>query len=390
MRRVKPFRRLWARASGWLDYLQYGRHLRQYQKLAEDRGLGNVCEADIWQQVRARLQGRGEKRWPRAQGDLHIFLAYYLSNWESVLPQAFSTFGPVSTFEWRSRGFNDEGAEWPDKRDDMNRAMLAEFRRVSEREPIDVVIGYLSGHNTSAETVFQMAQNGAAVLNFCWDDKLRFPGRKVGGRFPSPAGIAHAVDLNVTNAPDSVAKYLVHGGLAVFAPEAAHPAIHRPFDLAFEYDITFIGNANGWRPFFMEELKHAGLGVECFGCGWPNGVLDDDDLVKMVSRSRINLGLGFNGNVRRLLSLKGRDFEVPMCGGLYLTQDNPELRLVYDVGQEIVTFSKPLDCARVAHELLEDPTRAEAIRRAGRRRALTEHTYEARWGRILRRAGLLQ
>ena len=89
------------------------------------------------------------------------------------------------------------------------------------------------------------------------------------------------------------------------------------------------------------------------------------------------------------MCLKGRDFEVPMSGGLYLTQDNPELRLVFDVGAEIATYRSEHDCARTIRALLADPSRAQRIRAAGRARCLREHTYEARWGRIFRAAGLL-
>jgi len=130
--------------------------------------------------------------------------------------------------------------------------------------------------------------------------------------------------------------------------------------------------------------------VECFGKGWSNGSLSDEEMVKLYSQSRINLGFAGVGYSRRLMCLKGRDFEVPMSGGLYLTQDNPELRLVFDLGREIVTYQDEADCAHIISELLRDHKRAEAIRNAGRARCLKDHTYKARWEQVFRLAGIIE
>jgi spore maturation protein CgeB len=89
------------------------------------------------------------------------------------------------------------------------------------------------------------------------------------------------------------------------------------------------------------------------------------------------------------MCLKGRDFEVPTSGGLYLTQDNPELSLVFDVGKEILTYKDEEECARIIREILADPQRADEIREAGRARSLRDHTYLARWTSPLTIAGLL-
>ena len=72
-----------------------------------------------------------------------------------------------------------------------------------------------------------MAQAGAVIFNFSLDDKLHFPGQILGGRFTNTAALAHVVDLNLTNSPDSIIKYMVHGGLATFWPEAGKKACTR-------------------------------------------------------------------------------------------------------------------------------------------------------------------
>ena len=362
--------------------------LRGYHTRARQMGTTVPSPGRLRTLLAQRLGSR--RKTLKQKGDLSIFVAYAVRNWEQVLPLALKSLGSVSEFEWRRQGYDDGRADWAEQRDRMNRDMLRVFQEAQRRRPIDVVVGYLSGHNMSPETLQEMTKAGAVVLNFCWDDKLNFPGPIVGGRYISPAAIAHAVDLNLTNSPDSVIKYMVHGGLAMFWPEAAHPEIHRPYEVPFEFDVSFVGACYGWRPTFIRALCKRGIHVECFGNSWPNGPLSDTEMVRLYSRSRVNLGFAGVGHSRRLMCLKARDFEVPMSGGLYMTQDNPELSLVYEVGSEIVTYTDADDCAEKIKRLLDYPDEAEQIRRAGRARALKDHTWERRFRDAFDVAGVIR
>jgi hypothetical protein len=272
----------------------------------------------------------------------------------------------------------------------MNRQMLEEFHRANDRRPVDVVVGYLRGYDTSPATVREMAEAGCVVLNFCWDDKLDFPGRIQGGRPTSPAAIAAEVDLNLTNAPQSVIRYMVHGGLAMFWPEAASPDLYHPRDVPFDYDVTFVGQKYGRRELFINDLRKTGIDVHTSGRHWPGGCVSQSEMVELYSRSRINLGFSGIRHSKKLMCLKGRDFEVPMSGGLYLTRHNPELDLVYNVGTEIVTYTDARDCAATIRDLLSHPEKADAIRRAGRERALRDHTWGVRFEEAFVTAGVLQ
>lgn len=368
------------------------RHITtRYRRKAHELGIAIPSQHALKEALRKRLHDRARARgWPRHLGDLHLFVVFALCNWESVLPRALSVFGEISVFEWRSHGFDDTARDWLSRRDAMNKAMLAAFHEANRHRPVDAVVSYVSGYTVSPSTLAAMANSGAAIFNFSFDDKLNFPGRVIGGRWESPAALAGVVDLNLTSDPESIIKYMVHGGLAMFHPEAADPNIHNPQHVSFKYDVSFIGANYGWRPRFIRTLGKFGIKVECFGPGWPNGEVGLEQMARIYSCSRINLGFAGIGHSRRLMCLKGRDFEVPMSGGLYLTQDNPELRFVYDVGREIVTYKDEWDCAQQIQCLLRDEERAAAIRRAGLERARRDHTYEARWSRVFTLAGLLQ
>jgi hypothetical protein len=369
----------WEAVSSELSYGLRGRIL----------GVAAPRTEELGETLRSRLARRRATRPARRKGDLHIFVAYGLTNWEDVLPRALAAFGSVTSFEWRARGFDDSSTDWVSCREAMNRELLHAFDEANRQTPVDAFVGYLSGHNTNPEMLLAIAERGSAVFNFCLDDKLGFPGRKLGGRYPSAAALAQAVDLNLTNAPSSIIKYAVHGGLAMFFPEAAHPELHRPYDVPRDINVSFVGGCYGLRPRFIRELEKRGAHVECFGAGWPNGPLSEQERIKLYSRSRISLGFAGIGYSRKLTCLKGRDFEVPMSSGLYLTQDSSELRLVFDVDTEVVTYRREDDCAESIRRLLADPERAKRIRLAGRARCLQDHTYEARWSRVFKLAGLL-
>lgn len=363
--------------------------VRSYRSIVSRQGIVVPSEEMLASAIRGRCAQFSITILPKSKGTLNIFLAAPLHNWEAVLPKALEPFGKVTTFMWSGGTSIQHYRDWLEHRASLNREMLQRFHEEHAREPIDVVVGYLSDYNTVPETLLEMKRCGSLIFNMCWDDKLYFTGKLSGQRI-GVASIAPVVDLNLTNAPDSVIKYAAVGALSIFWPEAALPDIHKPYDVPFEFDISFVGQKYGWRPKFIDKLRENGIIINCFGKGWDSGPLSDEEMVKLYSRSRINLGFAGVGHSKKLMCLKGRDFEVPMSGALYLTQDNPELSLVYDVGSEIMTYRDERDCVDKIKWILSHPEEADTIRRAGRQRALKDHTWERRFEDIFRLAGHLK
>ena len=363
---------------------------RHYAADTKRRGLDVPWGPGLRSALKARIADRaGRLGWPKPLGGLHIFLVYPYHNWEAVLPTALAEFGRVSGYEWRSRGFDETAADWVSRRESMNEQLLREFRAANRERPVDVVVGYVSGYTVGPEVLRAMSAQGSIITNFCFDDKVCWPGPLHGDRYASPAAIADAVDLNLTSDPEGAERYFAHGGLSMFHAEAADPTWYRPMSQPFEFDVSFVGAAYGWRPKLIAGLRRQGLEVACFGKGWPNGPIANDAMNGLYSRSRVNLGCGGIGFSHKLLCLKGRDFEVPMSGAVYLTQDNPELSEVFEVGREILVYRDIEDCARVIRATLNDPVGADGIRRAARARCVRDHTYTARWTTVFRALGAL-
>ena len=345
---------------------------------------------EIKGQLRARLRDRSRRHgWPRRKGELHIFVTFQHWDWEDVLYRAFAPFGEISVFEWRALGFDQASSGWLQRRPVMNAAMLEAFRAANDRRPVDAVIGYLSGHNTDASVLRAIAAHGAAVFNVSYDDTLGFEARCGDGGLRGAAALAASADLNLTSVPGAQLGYALHGGLAMFHAEAAQPGRRSLDGQTFRHDVSFVGACYGFRARFIARLRRQGIDVKAFGRGWPPGPVGAGQMTEIFAGSRINLGFSSVGHSRQLMCLKGRDFEVPMSGGLYLTQYHPDLERVFDVGREIATYRNEGDCAATIRELLAEPDAADAIRRAGHARALRDHTYEARWMNVFEMAGLL-
>jgi hypothetical protein len=379
-----------AKYKAWMLEREAAHTAQHYAEYSQRHGLIVPAGKELLAALDSRLAvRRSQLGWPKPVGELNIFLVYPLWNWEVALPGALAPFGRVTQFEWRSRGFDESASNWLTRRDSMNAELLQAFHAANQERPIDVVVGYLSGNTVAPEVLLEMAAHGAVITNFCFDDKIEWPGAMRGGRYTSPAAIAHAVDLNLTSDPSGGVRYAVHGGLSLFHAEAADPESFRPLDLPFEYDVSFVGACYGWRPVLIEALRRAGIDVACFGKGWPNGPISDEQMNVLYAKSRVNLGFGGIGYSKTLLCLKGRDFEVPMSGAIYLTQDNPELSRVFAVGKEILTYRDAEDCARVIAAVLEDPDGARRIREAARARCLRDHTYRARWSTVFRTLGAI-
>jgi len=249
-------------------------------------------------------------------------------------------------------------------------------------ERTDVIFTYLSGELVFPETVQALRAYGAPMIHFSLNDKEHFVGKVRGGLAFGSRDICRFFDLCWTSTEDALKKYCVEGAIPLYLPEGANPELHRPWEQEKTIDVSFVGQCYGKRPETIRRLGEAGIRVEAFGYGWPGGPLSTEEMVRIYSRSRINLGFGGVEGHDETYCIKGRDFEIPMSGGLYLTEYHRELETVYDLGKEIVTYRGFDELVAKIRRLLANPDEAEAIRQAGFRRARKEHTWEMRFERV--------
>jgi hypothetical protein len=382
-------RKLWAYYRGRKQEQAIRAEIADYRRRAEMRGIPSELPADqLARRLGTRLEGRGIS--PRPKGELEILYLTPLSNWERHnIPPALEKFGRLRTYYVADSDFAPQADDWLEHRADFERDLLSFVRRAHAERPVDVVVSYLSGWFVSCEAIQAINDLGCVTCAFWWDDRPSFRGKFAGGRYAGAKPLASAYDLNLTSSPDSIVKYLVEDGLAMFWPEGANPQHFSPRQRDFEYDVSFVGACYGLRPVYIEHLRKNGIAVRTFGPGWPSGPVPADEMPEIYAKSRINLGFGGIGYSMNEMCLKGRDFEVPMCGALYLTSEHEPLHRVWDVGNEIATYDDIDDCLTQVRTLLADPERCERMRRAAHERAHREHTWERRFEQAFEQLGVL-
>lgn len=380
---LRPYRR---RFRAWRNNRRLARELAFYRQEFRRRGLV-IPSPEV---IRATVRNRLPHLLPKPKGALKILAIYHHYNWENeALLPSLRLFGTVRHFDWGEE-FDHQRKGWHGGRKEaMNAALLERVRQWQATEGIDCIFAYLSGELVSPETMASLAELNIPMVNLALNDKESFVGRIRHGLAMGNRDICRHFHLCWTSTEDALEKYCVEGALPLYLPEGANPAFHRPHDVAHTIDVSFVGQCYGNRPVIIEQLRQAGIAVEAYGFGWPNGPLTSEEMVRLYSRSRINLGFGGVDGLNATYCLKGRDFEVPMSGGLYLTEYHPELERCYRLREEIVTYRDVADLIVQIRWLLNNPEQAAAIRQRGYQRALAEHTWGKRFERVFSLLGVL-
>ncbi len=340
--------------------------------------------------LREMFRQRFGPRPPRPKGDLRILAVYHHHNWEDEsLRPSLVRFGTVAHYDW-GKAFDRTRPEWvPKIRAEMNRDLLRYARAENIQKPFDVIFAYLSGEQVTQEALKSLRSLGVPLVNLSLNDKEHFVGKIRGGEAMGMRDICRWFDLCWTSTEDALKKYCVEGANPLYLPEGANPDVHRPFDVDRSIDVAFVGQCYGNRPEVIRKLRAKGIRAEAYGFGWPNGALTTEDMVKMYSRARINLGFAGVAGHDDTYCIKGRDFEIPMSGGLYVTEACTELEKFFRPGEEVVTYQGVDDLVEKIRHLLSNPAEAEEIRKRGFERALREHTWEMRFEKVFKLLGVL-
>jgi hypothetical protein len=250
---------------------------KYYRNLFLKRPLSIPGENEIRAQVARRFPGRK----PKSKGGLHILSIYHNYNWEGPsLGPSLAALGEVKHLDWRDPVL--AGGKQPDETgwmEAMNDGVLKQAHARAADRPFDAIFTYLSGGQVSPGFLEEL-RSLAPVVNLALNDKETFVGRVRGGHAMGARDICRHFDLCWTSTEDALEKYVVEGALPVYLPEGANPAVHRPYDEEKMYDVSFVGQCYGNRPETVARLREAGVRVETFGPGWPNGALTMEGIVR--------------------------------------------------------------------------------------------------------------
>lgn len=118
------------------------------------------------------------------------------------------------------------------------------------------------------------------------------------------------------------------------------------------------------------------------------GALSFQKMVDVFASTTINLGVtqseGPVGMSCGPCWVRGRDFEIPMCGGFYLVQRAPEHDIHFRLGEEIETWSTVDELIEKIEHFRRYPERALEIAARGCARAQRDHTWAERYAFLFR------
>ncbi len=201
-----------------------------------------------------------------------------------------------------------------------------------------------------------------------------------------------------------------------------NPDTYKPISTEKDIAVSFVGLKNRGRAEVIDALKNNSTPISVFGNGWEGGKLSQNELIRLFSRSRINLNLNnprslwepfalgrlvarrsihnyipdfhFINNFRSwrnmgVLQIKARPFEIAACRGFCISGYADDLDTYYKESEEMVFYRTKDDLIEKIHYYLEHDAEREEIAEAGYQRTLKDHTYEKRFADIFKQIGLL-
>ena len=292
-------------------------------------------------------------------------------------------------------------------RDKMNEMLL----ETVQKEKPDLCFFSLFNDEFKKETIKKITDSDVVTFNWFADDKWRF--------YNFTKYWASLFTWVSTDQPSSLKDYQKIGYKNVLVGcWGCNQRICRPLPLEKVYDVTFVGQAYGPRVKMVKALRKAGIAIECFGTGWPNGRVSQERMIEIFSQSKINLnfterrGLSFMslakiffakkngkivanhpsqwvGNTRSVFAelqneIKGRNFEIPGCGAFMISGEAQNLDDYYVFDQEIVVYKNTSDLIKKIQYYLVHSARRERIARAGYERTMQQYTYEKIFDKIFK------
>lgn len=250
-----------------------------------------------------------------------------------------------------------------------------------ENEKPDILFNILVANEIEKETFLYLKKSTDTVLiNWFCDDHWRFENTSVKWCW--------CFDYCVTTYDKALKKYENIGYTqSILSQWACNHYSYIKKDLGLKYEVTFVGQPHSNRREIIDKLKQYNINVKCFGYGWnienPEvSRISQDEMIDIFNKSKINLNLANASDISSPQQIKGRNFEVPGCGGFLLTSDVENLDKYYEIGKEIAVYSSIEDMAEKIKYYLSNEQDRKNIANLGYLRTMKEHTYEKRFDEI--------
>ena len=337
--------------------------------------------------LKSRLEDRGYKYYPAKQ--TRVFLILSINNWEEKLVKAFNFLFPTYHFSWdKVENFFPNENMWRRFYDDLNNKLTEEFNKFyQENSNCNIIVFvYASDFSIKSDVLKRIKRKNVFIVSFCWDDLLYFSGKAKG----QPVGIknlSRVVDLNLTFSPEAIPHYRRNKSICYFWEYSQIYSMNKKqfmyTDILIEenksFYVLFVGTCYGYRKDLIERIKKAGIPVKCYGQGWKDShALSYEMLTLEVAKAPVTLGVSFVGYTKSITTLKGRDFEIPLWGGCYLTQRSKGIEFYYEEGKDIMLYDSFEDCVEKVFTLKNDSSLRNRLRNNAYKKAQVVANWESK------------
>lgn len=209
-------------------------------------------------------------------------------------------------------------------------------------------------------------------------------------------------DLMISSVPQIVSHFRSQGIQAELLPLGFdHRIVKRVVPGPARHDVSFVGGFSAVHPDripWLEALLRE-INVDVYGYGVERtdehstirrhfrGPAWGLDMYRVLSESRITLNM--HGTIQvgdwtnRDWANNLRLFEATGVGTCLITDWKPNLSELFELEREVVTYRSAAECIEKTRYYLNHEAERLAIARAGQRRTLRDHTYQARMARLL-------
>jgi spore maturation protein CgeB len=174
--------------------------------------------------------------------------------------------------------------------------------------------------------------------------------------------------------------------------EAMNPYWHMPLYTDIAENVIVAGSFYGYRNYLVAEMIRKGVHFNLYGRKlphWASQSVKDIHLNRFIVKEEKSKLFGgalacLNSTaMSEFNSMNCRAFEIAGAEGLQLLEYRPSVESCFDIDQEIKTFRSIDEAVELVSWAKNYPQEAMQVRRAGRKRALAEHTYEHRLIKII-------
>jgi len=322
-------------------------------------------------------------------------------------------------------------------REVFSQKLLNTFRYEHNKKPFSIFFAYLMDGMVDPALIDEIRKSGVITCNFSCNNAHQFY---------LVNEISTHFDYNLHSEKDAREKFLKIGANPLWWPMASNPKYFKPLIVPRSIQASFVGANYARRAWYIEHLLENGIDVQVYGPGWVykgvpswrtfarrsmlmwsalsafnsqeqtsgsakladfdqkrylaerfpgnmNYPVSDDELVTLYSSSQISLGFlevydNHDPSKPLIQHIHLREFEAPMSGALYFTGYTDELAEMFEPNKEVIVYRSQHELLDKVRFYLANPNQAEKVRQAGRKRALSEHTYHKRFQDLFKTLGL--